>query len=95
VHGDREELRELGTKHTFTSEVEGYPGISALTGGRAERGTVALPLRLATELGELSFITTIATFGTPLDITVAELAIESFFPANDATARAVRAAARS
>lgn len=82
------ELRRL------LEEVETYPGIRALTGARIERGAVALPLRLATELGELSFITTIATFGTPFDITVAELAIESFFPADEATARAVRAANR-
>jgi transcriptional regulator with XRE-family HTH domain len=76
-------------------EVERYPGIRALTATRVERGVVALPLRLTTELGELSFITTTATFGTPFDITVAELAIESFFPANEETARAVRGAARS
>jgi transcriptional regulator with XRE-family HTH domain len=76
-------------------EVERYPGIRALTGGRVERGAVALPLRLMTDLGELSFISTIATFGTPFDVTVAELAIESFFPADEATAQAVRNAPRS
>ena len=37
--------------------------------------------------------TAVATFGTAVDITVAELAIESFFPADEATAAAVRAAA--
>lgn len=78
---------------SLLEEVERYPGVRALAGARVERGAVALPLRLATELGELSFITTIATFGTPFDITVAELAIESFFPADEATARAVRNAA--
>lgn len=76
-------------------EVERYPGIRALTGARAEKGAVALPLRLATDLGELSFISTTATFGTPFDITVAELAIESFFPGDEATARAVRGAAHA
>jgi len=74
-------------------EVERYPGIRALTGGRVERGAVALPLLLTTDVGVLSFITTVATFGTPFDVTVAELAIESFFPADEATARAVRNAA--
>jgi hypothetical protein len=39
---------------------------------------------------ELSFFGTVATFGTPLDVTVSELAIESFFPANDATAAVLR-----
>ena len=36
--------------------------------------------------GELSFFSTVATFGTPLDVTVSELAIESFYPANPETA---------
>jgi hypothetical protein len=39
---------------------------------------------------ELSFFSTVATFGTPLDITVAELAIESFFPADAETAALLR-----
>jgi hypothetical protein len=38
---------------------------------------------------ELSFFSTIARFGTALDVTVAELAIESFFPADAATAEAL------
>ena len=54
-------------------------------------GDVCVPLRLPTPHGELSFISTIATFGTAVDITVAELAIESFFPADAATAEVVRA----
>ena len=39
---------------------------------------------------ELSLLTTIATFGTPLDVTVSELMIESFFPADDETAEYLR-----
>jgi transcriptional regulator with XRE-family HTH domain len=41
--------------------------------------------------GELRFFSTIATFGTAVDVTVAELSIESFFPADEATAAACRA----
>ena len=41
--------------------------------------------------GELAFISTATTFGTAIDVTVSELAIESFFPADDATARFLRA----
>ncbi|MBW8809085.1 helix-turn-helix domain-containing protein [Lysobacter capsici] len=52
---------------------------------------VALPFRLRTELGELSFISTTTVFGTPMDVTLSELAIESFFPADAATAQAMRA----
>ncbi len=48
---------------------------------------IAVPLRLHHPGGELSFISTITTFGTAVDITVAELAIESFFPADERTRR--------
>ena len=49
-----------------------------------------VPLQLATAIGPLSLISTTTVFGTPLDITLAELALETFFPADDATARALR-----
>lgn len=51
---------------------------------------VVVPFRLRTDAGDLAFISTTTIFGTPVDITVAELAIESFFPADAATARAMR-----
>lgn len=53
-------------------------------------GDVAVPLRLRHRDRELAFFSTVATFGTPLDVTVAELVIESFFPADAATAAALR-----
>lgn len=53
---------------------------------------IVVPLRLRHEGGELAFISTVATFGMPLDITVAELAIESFFPADARTAAVLREA---
>ncbi|WP_214411437.1 helix-turn-helix domain-containing protein [Sphaerisporangium fuscum] len=53
-------------------------------------GEIVVPLRLRHRGRELAFFSTIATFGTPLDITVAELAIESFFPADDITARVLQ-----
>jgi hypothetical protein len=51
---------------------------------------VAVPMRLFADGRELAFITMIATFGTALDITLAELAIETFLPADAATARHLR-----
>jgi transcriptional regulator with XRE-family HTH domain len=48
-------------------------------------GNLIVPLRIRRCDTELSFFSTIATFGTPLDVTVAELVIESFFPADDTT----------
>jgi transcriptional regulator with XRE-family HTH domain len=50
---------------------------------------VAIPFQLATSDGVLSFLSTTTVFGTPMDITLSELALESFFPANVATADAL------
>lgn len=48
------------------------------------------PLRIRHGDSQLFFFSTVATFGTPPDITVAELMIESFFPADAVTAVALR-----
>jgi transcriptional regulator with XRE-family HTH domain len=52
---------------------------------------IAVPLRIRTALGDLSFYSTTTVFGTPVDITLSELAIEAFFPADPQTAAALRA----
>ena len=54
---------------------------------------VVVPFELRTERGVLAFFSTTTVFGTPVDITLAELAVESFFPADEATAGALRALA--
>jgi transcriptional regulator with XRE-family HTH domain len=51
---------------------------------------IAATLRLRTRLGELAFLSTTLVFGTPVEVTLSELAIETFFPADDATAAAMR-----
>jgi transcriptional regulator with XRE-family HTH domain len=51
---------------------------------------VVVPLLLKSETGVLSLLSTITVFGTPVDITLSELAIETFLPANHATADALR-----
>lgn len=51
---------------------------------------IAVPLRLRTEIGVLSFFSTTTVFGTPVDVTLSELAIEAFFPADPQTAEALR-----
>jgi hypothetical protein len=56
---------------------------------------IAVPLRLRTPLGLLSFFSTTTVFGTPVDITLSELAIEAFFPADPQTAAALRAYAET
>ncbi|MGW4921140.1 helix-turn-helix domain-containing protein [Streptomyces parvulus] len=47
----------------------------------------ALPMRIEHEGRTLSFISSISTFNTPMDVTVAELAIETLLPADPATAK--------
>lgn len=56
-------------------------------------GNVVVPLQLVTPDGVLSFFSTTTVFGTPVDITLAEIAIEAFYPADKATAEAVHKAA--
>jgi transcriptional regulator with XRE-family HTH domain len=53
-------------------------------------GTVLVPLRLQVDGAVLSFISVTAVFGTPLDITLAELAIETFYPGDAETAEYLR-----
>jgi transcriptional regulator with XRE-family HTH domain len=65
--------------------------------GEAEEtdfGGVGVPLRIRTERGVLAFFGTVTVFGTPLDVTLAELAIESFFPADAQTAEVLAGIAR-
>jgi transcriptional regulator with XRE-family HTH domain len=74
------------------AELRGYPGGAPLRVDHAA-GAVAVPLRLRTEAGELAFLSTTTVFGTPVDVTLSELAIEAFLPADESTAAALRAAA--
>jgi len=50
---------------------------------------VLVPLRYRTAQAELSFFSITAVIGTPMDVTVEELAIESFYPADPQTAKAL------
>ena len=54
-----------------------------------------IPLKLRVGDATLSFISTTTVFGTPVDITLSELALETFFPADVETARALHAMAGS
>src|SRR5579859_3757488 len=56
---------------------------------------VAIPFKLRHGGEVLSFISTTMVFGTPVDITLSELALETFFPADELTARRLREMAAS
>src|SRR5258706_5340117 len=82
----------------LSNELRGYPtpiGVGRVGTRETEQARVAVPLQLRTERGVLSFLSTTTVFGTPVDITLAELALESFFPADAATAAALRGEAGS
>ena len=67
-------------------ELEAYPG------GESEQPQatdVVVPLRYRGDREELSFISITAMVGTPMDVTVEELVIESFYPADEKTAQAL------
>jgi len=84
VTGD-DELREL------ERELLGYArdlGVTVPPPAEAPRA-IATTMRLRTQWGELALMTMIATFGTALDITLAELSLETFLPADAATAAAL------
>jgi hypothetical protein len=77
-------------------ELRAYPvpeGVGDHLGG--ELLGVLVPLRFRTSAGVLSFISTTTIFGTPVDVTLQELALETFFPADDFTSQALRRLASS
>ena len=84
-----DELRALD------AEVREYPTVRALTTSAGWRDWHETPLLVRCELEvggvPLALFTTLTTFGTPRDITLDELAIELFYPADDATETALRA----
>ena len=71
-------------------ELAGYPGVTSSRepDGDTWPGDVLLPLQLRHGSRELVVFSTVTTFGTPRDVTLAELSVEAFYPA-DAETRAV------
>src|SRR5207342_10717 len=63
--------------------------------GPLSADNVAIPFKLRHNGEVLSFFSTTMVFGTPVDITLSELALETFFPADDLTARRMREMAAS
>jgi transcriptional regulator with XRE-family HTH domain len=86
------EITADATLTALMEELRGYPVPISRTPPRSADafGGVVVPLQLVTESGTLSFFSTTTIFGTPVDVTLSELAIESFFPADVETAQALR-----
>jgi transcriptional regulator with XRE-family HTH domain len=71
-------------------ELRGYPAPAGAPASEPGRHDVVVPLELDTPAGRLSLISTTTVFGTPMDVTLAELALETFFPADAASAALLR-----
>ncbi|MGJ4728381.1 helix-turn-helix domain-containing protein [Luteimonas sp. SDU101] len=88
--GQQVEATGDATLQALREELGAYP--APTHNGDGDPGAVVVPLRLRTALGELSFLSTTTVFGTPVEVTLSELAIESFFPADATTGEQLRAA---
>lgn len=73
-------------------EVLGYPNVQAVvrTPAPSHGPALLVPHVLDHPAGRLSLFTTLTSFGTPRDITLDELCVELFYPADEATAQALR-----
>lgn len=84
---------------SLREELAAYPAPSVAA--RHRRGNdqgvadVAVPFQLQTPAGTLSFLSTTTVFGTPVDVTLSELAIEAFLPADRQTAETLREVAHA
>ncbi|HEY8355842.1 MAG TPA: helix-turn-helix transcriptional regulator [Ramlibacter sp.] len=91
----RQQVQATGdaTLVALLEELRGYPVPADADATRldGELLGVAMPFRFRTPGGVLNFISTTTVFGTPVDVTLQELALETFFPADAQTAAALRA----
>jgi hypothetical protein len=80
-------LGELRNLPVPVAEIEEYL--------QGEHMGVAVPMKLRSPAGVLSFISTTTIFGSPLDVTLQEIALETFFPSDEFTRQALRSVAAS
>lgn len=78
----------------LADEVHAYPNVAPLLDSRRNIGwddpPLLVPFRIKVGDQELSMFTTLTAFGTPRDVTLDEIAVELFFPADDATEAILR-----
>lgn len=81
------DMQADGGLEALVAEVLSYPvpPRSEANGGFDATQRLATPIRIATRFGTVSFLNTLTVFGTPSDVTLAELALEMLFPADEET----------
>jgi transcriptional regulator with XRE-family HTH domain len=72
------------------AEVRGWPGVREALAERPAGPELLMTVQLATPRGDLALHTTVTSFGDPRDVTLSELAVESFFPADEPTRELLR-----
>jgi hypothetical protein len=70
------------------------PGTAPFRHASRPSGRIAIPLRLRTEAGTISLLSTTTVFGTASEVTLADLTIEAFYPVDDASRAALAALTR-
>src|ERR671913_951102 len=83
------ELRNDAVGLALLEEIRGYAGRPATQAGGPLALGLLLPIHIRTESIDVRFFSTIMTLGTPQDVTLQELRIETFFPADDRSAAAL------
>lgn len=85
------------TLQAILDDVMTYPNVARIAPladiAAWDEPPLLVPFRFQTPLGEVSLFTTITTFGTPMDVTIDEIAVELFFPADDASDALLHSAA--
>ena len=94
VHRLRREIALTGDEElqALLDELLFYPGVAADPPPQdvAAAAEIVLRLELESARGPLAFFSTLTTFGTAADVTLAELSVEAFYPADEPTAAALR-----
>lgn len=88
------EVTADATLAQLITELRGFPG-GEQEGHDADFGGVVVPLQFRTDAGVLSMFSTTTVFGTAVEVTLSELMLEAFYPADDFTGQALRQFAAS
>ena len=85
------EITADATLAELLTELRGYPGGEAQFVADPANAAVVVPLKIRTpDGGVMSFLSTTTVFGTAVEVTLSELALEAFYPADEFTAAALR-----
>jgi transcriptional regulator with XRE-family HTH domain len=91
------ELTADSTLADLLTELRGYPGrvVESEEPSEHQFAGVLIPMRFRTEAGVLSLFSTTTVFGTAVEVTLSELMLEAFYPADDTTKEVLRSLAAS